>query len=183
MGSFVYYTATSINGFIADDKGSLQWLFDSGSDSDGFSDFMSKVGVQVMGASTYRWLLDNERILETSDKWYRVFGDLPTRVFTSSDLPRPDVSSFEFLNGSVSDYVDDLRVLSGGRDVWVVGGGNLAAQFVDAGVLDQIHLTVAPVFLSGGTPLLPRFIPASSLKLSSAEKVGPFVSLLYDVLR
>jgi len=184
MGSFVYYTATSIDGYIADGNDSLQWLFDvGGTNLDGFSRFVSGVGVQVMGSSTYEWLLSNENLLETPDRWQQVFGDLPIRVFTSRDLPRPESPSFEFYQGPVSERVEDLRSLAGDRDVWVVGGGNLAAQFFDAGVLDRVHLTLAPVFLSDGAPLLPRFVPASSLQLVSARPQGPFVEILYDVVR
>jgi dihydrofolate reductase len=183
MGSFVYYTATSLNGYIADENNSLQWLFDVGPGPESFSDFIKNVGVQVMGASTYEWLLSNENMLETPGKWQQVFGDLPTRVFTSRTLPRPDSSSFEFLKGSVSEHVEDLKALAGPRDIWVVGGGNLAAQFCDAGVLDRIHLTLAPVFLSGGTPILPRFVPSSSLRLIEARPQGQFVEIVYDVIR
>jgi dihydrofolate reductase len=89
MGSFVYYTATSLNGYIADENNSLQWLFDVGSGPERLSDFIKNVGVQVMGSSTYEWSLSNENVLETPGKWQQVFGDLPTRVYTSRSLPRP----------------------------------------------------------------------------------------------
>lgn len=184
MSGFVYYTATSLNGYIADEGGSLQWLFDVGGDtSDEISAFMSGVGVQVMGSSTYEWLLTHEDVLGSPERWQQVFGDLPTRVFTTRDLPRPDTSSFEFRRGPVSEHEAELRALAGDRDVWVVGGGDLAGQFLDAGLLDRIHLTIAPVFLRGGAPLLPRFVPAAALRLVEARPQGSFVSVRYDVAR
>jgi dihydrofolate reductase len=83
----------------------------------------------------------------------------------------------------VSEHAAELRALAGDRDVWVMGGGDLAGQFFDAGLLDRIQLTVAPVFLTGGAPLLPRFIPAASLRLVGARPQGPFVGITYDVVR
>lgn len=184
MSAFVYYTATSINGYIADEDNSLQWLFDVGGDgTDEFPAFVSSIGVQVMGSSTYEWLLTNEKLLETPEKWRQVFGDMPTRVFTARELPRPETASFEFRRGAVIEHEAELRSLAGDRDVWVMGGGDLAGQFFDAGILDRIELTVAPVFLSGGAPLLPRFIPAASLRLVEARQQGSFVSMRYDVIR
>jgi dihydrofolate reductase len=184
MGAVVYFTATSVNGYIADERGSLQWLFDVGGDgAEAAAAFIAGVGVQVMGSSTYEWLLANEDLLATPDRWQQVFGDLPTRVFTTRDLPRPETATFEFRRGAVSEHRAELRALAGDRDVWVVGGGDLAGQFLDAGMLDRIELTVAPVFLSGGAPLLPRFVPAASLRLVDARPQGPFVSITYDVVR
>jgi dihydrofolate reductase len=184
VSAFVYSTATSVNGYIADGNSSLQWLFDAGGDnSDEFASFMAGVGVQVMGSSTYEWLLTNEDLLGTPDKWQQVFGDLPTRVFTTRNLPRPETASFAFRHGAVSEHEEELRALAGDRDVWVVGGGDLAGQFLDAGILDRIELMVAPVFLSGGAPLLPRFVPAASLNLVGTRQQGSFVSIRYDVVR
>lgn len=182
MSDFVYFTATSINGFIADENGSLQWLFDVGDDNSGdFGAFMASVGVQVMGSGTYEWLLSNERLLDTPEKWQQVFGELPTRVFTTRDLPRPETAALEFRQGPVGEHEAELRALAGDRDVWVVGGGDLAGQFLEAGLLDRIELAVAPVFLAGGAPLLPRFIPAASLRLVGARAHNSFVTIRYEV--
>jgi dihydrofolate reductase len=184
MSAFVYYTATSVNGYIADENSSLQWLFDVGDDgAEEAAAFIAGVGVQVMGSSTYEWLLTNEHLLATPEKWQQVFGDISTRVFTTRDLPRPTTAAFEFRRGAVSEHEAELRALAGDRDVWVMGGGDLAGQFFDAGLLDRIQLTVAPVFLTGGAPLLPRFVPAASLRLVDARPQGQFVSITYDVVR
>ena len=101
MSAFVYYTATSVNGYIADENSSLQWLFDVGGDgAEDAAAFIAGVGVQVMGSSTYEWLLTNEHLLATPEKWQQVFGDIPTRVFTTRDLPRPETAAFEFRRGA-----------------------------------------------------------------------------------
>lgn len=182
--SFVYYTATSLNGHICDTNGSLEWLFDVGDgDQSDFASFIAGVGVQVMGSRTYEWLITNNNILSAPDTWETVFGALPTRVFTTRTLPRPRSATFDFCRGDVAEWRDELRALAEGRDVWVVGGGELAGQFYDAGMLDRIELTVAPVALDGGTPLLPRRILAESLHLEDVQRQGPFVKIAYTVMR
>ena len=70
-----------------------------------------------------------------------------------------------------------------GKNVWVVGGGELAGSFADAGRLDDILLTMAPAFLGGGAPLLPRRLTAANLRLVSAERSGQFAKLHYELRR
>lgn len=71
---------------------------------------------------------------------------------------------------------------AGGRNVWIVGGGDLAGQFFDARLLDELIIQVASVTLGRGAPLLPRRIDDPSLRLRSAEVYGEgFVELRYDL--
>lgn len=125
MTSFVYYVAASLDGFIDDEVHSLQWLLDVPTD-DGPDpqSFMSVVGVQVMGSHTYEWLVAHEDLLAQPQRWQEYFGAMPTRVFSSRDLPVPVGADVEVLRGSVSDHIDDLRALAGGLHVWIVGGEN-----------------------------------------------------------
>lgn len=100
-------------------------------------------------------------------------------VFTSRNLPTPEGASLTFLSGPVSGHLQTLR--SGG-DIWVVGGGDLAGQFLDAGALDEIRLSLAPAFLTGGAPLLPRTVNPDRLHLVAAEAAGEFARLIYKVV-
>ena len=67
-----------------------------------------------------------------------------------------------------------------GRNVWIVGGGDLAGQFADAGLLDEVIVYVAPVTLGGGKPLLPRNV---ELRLEETARNGDFVTARYAVVR
>jgi dihydrofolate reductase len=69
---------------------------------------------------------------------------------------------------------------AGGRNVWIVGGGDLAGQFADAGLLDEVIVSVAPVTLGAGAPLLPRRI---ELRLDELGRNGDFVSARFSVVR
>jgi dihydrofolate reductase len=182
----VYYTASTLNGFLADEENSLAWLFavDSGETPD-LSTQLGDVGADVMGSTTYEWVLREERLLEEPGRWQELdyLGDRPAFVFTSRDLPRPDGADVRFLRGAVADALPEIAAAAGGKDVWLLGGGDLAGQFWEAGALDEIQVSFAPATLPGGAPLLPRRIGPDELRLRKAERFGQFAHLTYDVVR
>ena len=104
-----------------------------------------------------------------------------TFVFTTRDLPIPEGADVTLVSGDVTDVLPRLREAAGDADIWVVGGGDLAGQFLDAGALDEIAVSVAPVLLTGGAPLLPRRLESDRLRLVSAKAVGQFARLVYAV--
>ncbi|WP_211240489.1 dihydrofolate reductase family protein [Haloglycomyces albus] len=110
-----------------------------------------------------------------------MFDDLPIYVFTTRDLPTSEHSSVRFLSGAVADHLPTLRKVAAGGDIWIVGGGNLAAQFLDAGALDELTVTVAPATLDGGTPLFPRRVEPDRLSLVTTQRFGQFARLSYRV--
>lgn len=182
----VYYTASTLNGFLADEENSLSWLF--AVESEGTPDLATQlgdVGADVMGSTTYEWVLREERLLEQPGRWQELdyLGDRPAFVFTSRDLPRPDGADVRFLRGSVADALPEIAAAANGRDVWLLGGGDLAGQFWEAGALDEIQVSFAPATLPGGAPLLPRRIGPDALRLRRAERFGQFAHLTYDVVR
>jgi dihydrofolate reductase len=182
MGKILFDTATSLNGWIADEQNSLAWLFavENGEHPDEGL-FPSGAAVMVEGSTTYEWVLAESDILANPEKWREFHGDRPTFVFTTRDLPVPDGADIRFVTGSVVEALPAIRDAAGDGDIWVVGGGDLAGQFLDAGALDEIAVSVAPVALTGGAPLLPRRIESDRLRLTSAEKVGQFARLVYAV--
>ena len=179
-----YYTATSIDGFIADAGNSLDWLFESaGRDDPGerFGRFFSDVGAMAMGATTYEWVLAHEDLLARPERWRDSYGDTPCWVFSHRDLPAIPGAELSFVEGDVAPVHRAMVEAAAGRNVWLVGGGELVGLFADAGHLDEIHLGVAPAMLGSGAPLLPRRLTSARLALRSAERDGDFVNLVYDV--
>ena len=181
MSDVVYFVASSLDGFIAASDGSLDWLTSIEDDSDLSASFMATVGVQVMGATTYEWLLTTEDLLEHPEKWAAFFGAMRTVVFSSRSLPVPDGADVLVASGSITSIIEAIRERAGGRVIWVVGGGVLASQFLAEGLLDRIEVTVAPVILGAGARLLDARIDASRLVLRDATRRGPFAHLVYDV--
>lgn len=187
-----YYTATSADGFIADEHNSLDWLFEVGrgveTDPDDSHEaewdaFIGGVGSMAMGATTYEWVLDHDQLLENPEKWHGYYGDRPAFVFTHRDLPPIPGVNLRFVSGEVAEAYDDLAAAADGRNIWVVGGGDLVGQFDDAGLLDEILLSVMPVFLGAGAPLLPRRITSERLSVREARQVGQRVRIALDVRR
>jgi dihydrofolate reductase len=188
MGATQYYTATSIDGFIADEENSLDWLFEVGNgadtdDDDRFRRFFAGVGAMAMGATTYEWVLAHDRLLEHPETWTASYGDTPCWVFTHRDLPPVAGAALSFVRGDVELVHRAMVDAADGRNVWLVGGGELVGRFADQGLLDEIVLGVAPVMLGAGAPLLPRRLSASELTLRTVEHDDRFVFLTYDVRR
>ena len=184
MGKTQYYTATSIDGFIAGPGNSLDWLLEIGSEdttSERFSTFMTGVGAMAMGATTYEWVLEHERLLEDPSSWQKYYGVLPCWVFTHRLLPAVPGANLVFAQGSVRDAHQQLTAAANGRNIWLVGGGDLAGQFADEGLLDEILLGVAPVTLGAGAPLLPRRLLSSELTLTGIDRDEHFAFLSYRV--
>ncbi|WP_213010704.1 dihydrofolate reductase family protein [Paractinoplanes toevensis] len=187
MSKTQYYTATTIDGYIADPHNSLDWLFavDEGREDEAganpFATFFAGVGAFVMGATTYEWILDHESLLTRPEKWQEYYGDVPSWVFTHRDLPPIPGADLRFVQGDVRPVHAAMTAAAGEKNIWVTGGGELAGAFDDAGLLDEVILGVAPATLGAGAPVLPRRIMPSRLTLTGVEKRGQFAYLTYAV--
>jgi dihydrofolate reductase len=173
MSKTTYYTASSLDGFIADERHSLDWLFPQEQDESGplnYHEFFAGIGAVAMGSTTYEWVLRHE-----NGNWPY---DLPAWVMTTRDLPEPD-GNVRFAQGDVRDVHASMTSAANGKDLWVVGGGDLAGQFADAGLLDEVIVYIAPVTLGGGAPLLPRKL---DLRLEELAQNKAFICARYSVL-
>lgn len=180
-----YNTAVSLDGFIADEEDSLDWLFALGNEAAEttiFTNFMENVGAQVMGSTTYKWLIEHEGLVTHPDRWQDYYGDIPTWVFTHHPLPVVDGANIHFVSGSVARHHARMARSAQGKNLWVVGGGPLAAQFAAVGLLDDVILSVAPVTLGAGRPVMPQRLEGV-LRLAAVERAGQFVALRYELVR
>jgi dihydrofolate reductase len=177
-----YYTATSLDGFIATEDDSLEWLFPLGDVNDtGYPAFIAQVGALAMGATTYEWILRHaDKVAEdmgsawpyTQSAW----------VFTHRELPRAEGADIQFVQGSVKEVHPEMTQAAGSKNIWVVGGGDLAGQFHDAGLLDEAIIQVASVTLGKGKPLFPRRVTIPPWQLVSVRQIGPgFAELRYQL--
>ncbi len=177
-----YYTATSVDGFIADADHSLDWLFQFGEVEgmlDDYPSFIAEVGAMAMGSTTYEWIAQHTGFLDDPSKWEYT---IPAWVFSSRDLPRPEGLDLRFVAGDVAIAHAEMVAAAAGKNVWLVGGGDLVGQFHDHGLLDEIILGVASVTLGSGSPLLPRPITTPPLQLVEVKQFGTdFVTLRYAV--
>jgi dihydrofolate reductase len=177
MTRTTYYTAMTLDGFLADEHDSLDWLFVQDQDEKGplnYDEFIAGIGAIVMGATTYEWILRHQA--DTGEKWPY---DIPAWVVTHRDLPGVEGADVRFAQGDVRPVHEAMVAAAGGKDLWVVGGGDLAAQFAEAGLLDDLICYVAPVTLGAGRPLFPRKF---DLSLVEVHRNRSFVCARYDVV-
>lgn len=180
-----YYTASSLDGFIATVDDSLEWLFPLGNLADtGYPAFIAEVGALAMGASTYEWML--RHVIKPGSEQPGVWPyEQPCWVFSHHALPAVATAKgaeLHFVQGDVRPVHGAMRHAAGARNLWLVGGGDLVGQFHDAGLLDEVIVQVGSVTLGSGKPLLPRAIVSPPLVLTSARAMGPgFAELRYRV--
>lgn len=152
-----YFVASSIDGFIATEDDNLDWLtaLDAGDGGGGggstnpYQGFMEGVGAVAMGATTYEWVLEHD-----DGPWG---FPQPCWVFTHRDLPvARGGGEIRFTDAPVPQVHAEMLTAAAGDNVWLVGGGELVGEFLDHDLLDELWLSLTPVVLGSGKPLLPR---------------------------
>ncbi len=167
MTKVYYYTATTLDGFLAGPDDSLAWLMRQEIDEDGYgsySEFIAGIGAIVMGSTTYEWVV--EHLKSSGEKW---MYEMPAWVMTTRNLEPFPGADIRFASGGVRGVYAEMvtavaagstseqgESIADGKDLWVVGGGDLVGQFADEGLLDEMFVSIAPVVLGAGRPLLPR---------------------------
>lgn len=157
MAKTVYLAAATLDGFIADDDDGIDWLIGfeptyegGGPDALGSIDgFLEGVGALIMGSSTYEFLLDSV--------W--PYGDRPAWVFTSRDLPTAEGADIRFHDAPIAEVHPEIAASAGERDIWHIGGGGLASDLLEAGLLDSVQVTIVPIVLGSGKRLFDRPVP------------------------
>lgn len=177
-----YFTATTLDGFIATENDSLDWLFPLGDLNDSsYPEFISDVAALAMGSATYEWMVRNaEKVAaETGSTWPYT---QPAWIFSSRQLPIIEGANIRFVNGDVRHAHAEMRAAAGTKNIWIVGGGDLAGQFYDAGLLDELIIQVGSATLGQGKPLFPRRVLSPVLRLVSVRQMGAgMAELRYEV--
>jgi dihydrofolate reductase len=177
-----YYTAASLDGFIATTDDSLAWLLPLADiNATSYPEFSKHVGALAMGSATYAWIVRHvvKRDSTTPGAWpYQQ----PAWVFSSRELPSLAGADMRFVQGDVRPIHAHMRAAAHGKNLWLVGGGGLVGQFYDAGLLDELIIQIGSVTLGAGKPLLPRQITSPSLRLVSVQQYGTgLAELRYEV--
>ncbi|MGZ4438450.1 MAG: dihydrofolate reductase family protein [Nocardioides sp.] len=150
MQKTTYLVASSLDGFIADEHDDLSWLLSlEGDEAPVYERFIEDVGALAMGATTYEWIQRHH-----PGEWF--YDDRPTWVFTHRQLEPITGANLRFTADDVATVHAAMAAAAGDRGIWIVGGGELVGQFLDRDLLDELWVTIAPVTLGAGAPLLPR---------------------------
>jgi dihydrofolate reductase len=187
-----YYCAATLDGYIADADDGIDWLtgYQGSFDGEGaepgpmsgggsYERFYEGVGALVSGSTTYEFVLDH--VGESGD-W--PYAGKPYWVLSSRDLAKPpgEEDNVRIVDAKVPDLYDEMIAAAGERTLWIVGGGNVASQFADEGLLDEVLVTVVPVVLGGGKPLFDTRLPGGPMQLlgSRVFETG-MVELRYEI--
>jgi dihydrofolate reductase len=189
-----YYCAATLDGYIADADDGIEWLTQyegsyEGEDAEpapmsgggSYERFYEDVGALVSGSTTYEFVLDH---MGEDGKW--PYPGKPCWVLSSRGLPEPDdeEADVRIANARVTDLYDEMMAAAGERNLWIVGGGNVASQFADEGLLDEVLVTVVPVVLGEGKPLFERGLPGGPLQLLGTRTFETgMVELRYGISR
>lgn len=178
----IYYTAASLDGFVATADDSLEWLFPLGElGATSYPTFIQTVGALAMGSATYGWMLRHVVGPEATRPQPWPYTQ-PAWVFSSRTLPPVPGADVRFVRGDVRPVHEQMTAAAAGKNAWIVGGGDLVGQFYDRGLLDELMVQVGSVTLGSGKPLLPRAITSPPLRLLSVRAVGTgFAELHYAV--
>lgn len=170
----IVHIATSADGYIARPDGDLEWLTSRPAPKGfyGMSDFMRSIDTKLLGRKTYEVSL---RMGATFDSKSR------TVVFSRHTPPADAPPGVEFVNGAIGPFVSRLRDQPG-KDIWLMGGGELIASFLDEHAIDEFVISVVPVFIGDGIPLIARRHRHVPLDLQSIERFEDgLVQLRYRV--
>ena len=188
--SVQYYCAASLDGYIAELDDTIEWLtgYEAVAPGDdvipvqgGYDDFYADVGALVSGSVTYEFILG---ALGRGSSW--PYAGKPCWILSSRKLPVPDGQGVDvrIRNAPVSDLFDEMLSSAGTGNLWIVGGGNVASQFADEGLLDEVLVTVVPVVLGDGKPLFDRRLPGGPMRLVGVSpRSSGMVELRYEVRR
>jgi dihydrofolate reductase len=189
-----YYCAATLDGVIADADDGIDWLTGyegsyEGEDAEpgpmsgggSYEAFYEGVGALVSGSTTYEFVIEH---MGQDDDW--PYAGKPYWVLSSRDLPKPSGAENEVTvaNAKVADLHEEMTAAAGEKNLWIVGGGNVASQFADEGLLDEVLVTVVPVVLGEGKPLFDRALPGGPMQLTGtrAFETG-MVELTYEIKR
>jgi dihydrofolate reductase len=183
-----YYVASSLDGYIAESDDTLEWLlkYEGSFEGEGvepvaggYERYYEGVGALVMGSRTYEFILGE--LAEGGDWPYK---GKAAWVLSSRDLPEPEGEDVDvrITGANVSELYDEMIAAAGERDLWVVGGGNVASQFADEGLLDEVLVTVVPVVLGDGRPLFDCRLPGGAMRLTGTRPFdNGMVELRYEI--
>ena len=158
MRKLKLYIAASLDGYIAGPDGEIDWL-EAGGDLDyGYEEFYTSIDTTIMGHSTYKLTLTVPRF---------PYPDKTNYVFTRG-TPLPDTSNVRFVSGDIVAFVRSLKQESG-KDIWLVGGGQVNTVMLNAGLVDEMILTIFPLAIGEGIPLFAPGATRSLFKTVSCE--------------
>src|ERR1700710_1562734 len=175
------HMVSSLDGYIAKKDNSVSWFETADNYEKGVNvteqdaaEFLKKIDCYIMGSRTY------EHALELSKSYGWVYGDVPTIVLTHRELPI-ERQNIEIYSGDLDKLVNE-RLKPNYKNVWLVGGAELAKDFIRLNLADEIRQSILPIILGDGMPFFDQIGREQALHLKDvkAYKSG-MVELCYEI--
>lgn len=173
MGDVVLYIAVSLDGYIADQNGGVDWLSNLEKECEkdrGYENFLESVDTVIMGYNTYLQIATEL----SPGQW--PYPQQISYVFTHRKLA--DTENIRFINQPVSQWFRSHKARME-KNIWICGGAQIVKQCMDDGLIDRFHLTVIPTILGNGIPLFPARTRPTQLKLIFLKTVNGNVECIY----
>lgn len=167
------FIAMSLDGYIADDNGGVDWLSGQGNDDenvDVYSEFVKDIDTILMGWNTY-YQVTTEL---SPQKW--VYDDFVTYVITHRDCDSSD--KIRFTSQTPVELLKQLK-MEEGKDIWICGGANLIQQLIKEDIIDQYYISVIPTLLGSGIRLFENIEKEIKLKLCKTQTYNGITDLIY----
>lgn len=172
MRKVVLFIATSLDGYIAAKDESLDWLFKvEGEGDNGYSEFYETVDTVLLGRKTYDWIMKHET------------GEFPYKnkeCYVFSRSPFKDTENVSFIDKDITSFTNQLKSQEG-KNIWIVGGGELLHFFIKEKLVDEMIITIAPTVIGNGIPLFREGDFQLDLMLKGTRNYNQFVELHYEI--
>ena len=177
MPKVLVYIGISLDGYIADLDGQVDWMVGDGSNPNHpgtYENFINGIDTIVMGRKTYHQV----RTQLSPDHW--PYAEQEVYVLTSQ--PHPDKNKTHFVSGSASDLINQVKTKTQ-KDIWICGGAQLIQELLNHNLIDRLHLSILPCLLGQGIPLFQPSNKKDNLVLKDTITYNGIVDLVYDVLK
>lgn len=169
----VLYIAMSLDGYIADHNGGINWLGGQSDDFEGdygYEEFVKDVDTVIMGMTTY-----NQIVTELSpNEW--PYPNMKSYVFTHQRCENNE--NVQFISGDVNQFISKLKGEKG-KNIWICGGANIVNQLIRADLIDVYHLTIMPIILGKGIQLFAENNPTALLRVEKMKEVNGAIDIVY----
>lgn len=175
MRKIAFYGAISLDGFLADKNDNLDWLFNTHTEGEiTYDKFIETVDTVVMGRVTYEEVL---KLLKEDEEFY----PNQEKIIFSNTL-KNDIEDVKVVQGNVVDYLNKLRQKEG-KTIWIIGGSAILKPLVEANMVDDYYIQIAPILLGDGKRLFEKMSHPTNLKYLGTSQMGDLVEVRYSKIR
>lgn len=174
MRKVILYIAMSLDGYIADPKGGVEWLGgqDAASENMGsYPEFIQTVDTVIMGWKTYHQVTTEL----SPDQW--VYSGMKSYIITHQKLVATE--EIEYTEQPLEELIADLKKQEG-KHIWICGGASIVGQLIEKNLIDCYHITVMPTLLGDGIRLFEKSNEELKLKLIATQSYNGMTDLIYE---